>query len=130
MTRAQTLRVRITFVGTALLPTLAVAHPGHAEASSFAAGALHPLGGIDHLAGFFIVGLLAARLGGRHLPALVAALLGLLVAASTSASDGWQFAAGFMLAGAVLIAAGMGSMAAATRLCASLTTAGGRRSPT
>lgn len=128
MTRTQKPGVRLICLGAALLPSLSLAHPGHAEAG-FAAGALHPLGGIEHIAAFFIVGLLAARLGGRHLATLSAALLGLLVAAWTSESDGWRYAAGFMLSGAGLIAAGMFSMAAATRVFTALTTAGGRRSP-
>jgi urease accessory protein len=107
MTRSQKQLTRFAAAAFGLLPALALAHPGHGETSSFIAGALHPLSGLDHLAGFIAVGVLVAKLGGRYLAPLAAALLGLLVAAWTAGSDGWQYAAGFMLAGAGLIAAGM-----------------------
>jgi urease accessory protein len=126
--------LRLAATAIVLLPTLAFAHPGHGEASSFATGAIHPLSGLDHLAGFLAVGVLLSRLGGRFLAPLAAALLGLMVAAGTSDSDGWRFAAGFLLTGACLIAAGMAATWAATRAAtrfrAFATTAAGRRSPT
>jgi hydrogenase/urease accessory protein HupE len=119
MTRTHKYRVRLASLIASLLPALASAHHGAGETSSFAAGALHPLSGIDHVAGFVIVGLLAARLAGRlverYLAHLSAVLLGLLVAAWTSDTDGWRFAAGFMLSGAGLIAAAIAAMKAATR---------------
>jgi urease accessory protein len=118
--------VRFSAAAAGLLPALAMAHPGHGGTSGFLAGALHPVSGADHLAGFIIVGVLAARLGGRYLWPMAAAFLGLLVAAWTSESEGWRYAAGFMLAGASLIAAGM----SATRLCFRFVTAAGPRSPT
>ncbi len=107
MTRSQKQLTRFAAAAIGLLPALALAHPGHSETSSFIAGALHPMSGLDHLAGFIAVGVLAAKLGSRYLAPLTAALLGLLVAAWTAGSDGWQYAAGFMLAGAGLIAAGV-----------------------
>jgi hydrogenase/urease accessory protein HupE len=126
--------LRFTVTAIVLLPTLVFAHPGHGEATSFAAGAMHPLSGLDHLAGFMAVGVLLSRLGGRLLAALAAALLGLMVAAGTSDSDGWRFAAGFLLAGAGLIAAGMAATWAATRAAtrfrAFAATEAGPRSPT
>jgi hydrogenase/urease accessory protein HupE len=122
--------VRIATVAAALLPALALAHPGHDETSSFVAGALHPVNGVDHLAAFIIVGVLAARLGGRHLWPMTAAFLGLLVAAWTAQSDGWRYAAGFMFTGAGLIAAGMATTRAATRLGFRRVTATAPRSPT
>jgi urease accessory protein len=112
MTRPQKYLTRFTAAAFGLVPVLALAHPGHGETSSFVAGALHPFSGLDHLFGLIAVGVLAAKLGGRLLAPLTAAFLGLLVAAWTAGSDGWQYAAGFMLAGAGLIAAGL----AATRL--------------
>ena len=115
MTRHKSL-VRIATAALGLLPALALAHPGHGETSSFVAGALHPLSGLDHLIGFTVVGILATRLGGRYLWPMTAALLGLLVAASTADSDGWRYAAGFMMAGAGVIAAAMALTKAATRL--------------
>jgi urease accessory protein len=107
MTRTHRHLLRIAALGTSFLPALAVAHPGHGEDGSFIAGALHPLGGVDHVMGFLIVGLLAARLGGRYVWPMTATFAGLLVAAWTSSSDGWQYAAGFMLTGALLVAAAM-----------------------
>ena len=115
MKSAQRPLVRIAAVAAGLLPALVQAHPGHGETSSFVAGSLHPLSGMDHLAGFLIVGALAVMLRGRHLWPMAAALLGLLVAAGTSESDGWRYAAGFMLTGTGLIAAGMATTWAATR---------------
>lgn len=106
--------VRIATAAAGLLPALALAHPGHGETSSFVAGALHPFGGLDHLAGFIVVGILAARLGSRYLWPATAAFLGLLVAASTADSDGWRYAAGFMFTGAGLVAAAMFTITAAT----------------
>jgi urease accessory protein len=111
-----------------LLPALALAHPGHGAEDSFLAGVLHPANGIDHVAGFFLVGLLASRLEARIFRPMIAALLGLLVAAWTTDSDGWQYAAGFMLTGAGLAAAAMAATSAAARLMSLSTTAAARRS--
>jgi len=122
--------VRIATLAATLLPALAFAHAGHGETSSFVAGAVHPFGGLDHLTGFIVVGFLAARLGGRYLWPVIAAFLGLLVAASTADSDGWRYAAGFMFTGAGLIAAAMGVTRAAIRLGFRFVTAAAPRSPT
>lgn len=46
------------------LPASVMAHTG-GEAHSFLAGALHPLGGLDHLLAMLAVGLLAGHSGGR-----------------------------------------------------------------
>ncbi len=122
-------RVRIATTVAAFLPALALAHPGHGETSSFAAGALHSFSGLDHLTGFIFVGILAAKLGGQYLGPLAAAFLGLLVAASTADSDGWRYAAGFMFTGAGLIAAGMVITRAATSFAFRFATAAEPRSP-
>ena len=110
MTRTQMLLVRIATL--CLLPTLALAHPGHGAEEGFLAGALHPASGIDHIAGFILVGLLACRLGTRIFRPAIAALSGLLVVAGTSDSAGWQYTAGFMLMASVLVAAGVSAHAA------------------
>lgn len=47
-----------------LLADPAFAHPDAGAAFSFSAGFGHPLGGLDHLLAMFVVGLLAAQLGG------------------------------------------------------------------
>lgn len=128
MTRTHKHLVRIAAL--ALAPSLALAHPGHAEHASFMAGALHPLSGVDHLAAFIVVGILAAGLGGRTAMSMTAAFLGLLVAAWTSDNAGWQYAAGFMLSGASLVAAAVLTTRAATRLIVSTVTVAAPRSPT
>lgn len=115
---------RFTLAVAAFTPALALAHPGHGADGSFATGALHPLSGVDHIVALLVAGLLAARLGGRFLWPMASALLGLLVAAWTADSDGWRFAAGFMLSGMGLIATGV----AASRIIGALA-APARRSP-
>jgi len=122
--------VRLVAAVAALVPTIALAHPGHGDTSSFVAGALHPLSGPDHLAGLLAVGVLLTRLGGRYLAPLAAALLGLMVTAGTSDSEGWRYAAGFLMTSAGLIAAAMATTTAATRLRGRVVTAAGPRSPT
>jgi len=107
MTRTHKHLVRAATVCISLLPALALAHPGHGGEDSFLEGALHPASGIEHIAAFVVVGILAARLGGRIFRAMVAASLGLLVAAGTADGNGWQYAAGFMLMGTMLAAAGV-----------------------
>jgi urease accessory protein len=52
----------------ALVPALALAHPGHAEAPGFAVGFLHPLTGIDHLAAMLAVGVWSAQTTRRAWP--------------------------------------------------------------
>ena len=120
--------VRTATLCMGVLPALALAHPGHGAEDSFLAGVLHPANGIDHIAGFFLVGVLASRLDARIFRPVVAALLGLLVAAWTTDGDGWPYAAGFMLTGACLIAAAMTATAVATRLMTASATAASRRS--
>lgn len=50
-------------LGLLVLPSLALAHPGHVLASANA-GFLHPFSGLDHLLAMLAVGLWAGRLGG------------------------------------------------------------------
>ncbi|HEY0291408.1 MAG TPA: HupE/UreJ family protein [Hansschlegelia sp.] len=84
------LRLGGLIAGLALLPSAAMAHPGHGEASGFLAGAAHPIGGLDHVLAMVMVGLFAYQLGGRALwlvPAtfvLVMALGGALGAAGVA----------------------------------------------
>jgi urease accessory protein len=130
MTRPKKPMIRAATIAAGFLPAFALAHPGHGETASFLAGALHPVGGIDHLAGFIIVGMLAARLSAQYLWPMTAAFLGLLVAAGASDSEGWRYAAGFMFTGSGLIAVALVVTRAATRLSVLVTTAAGPRSPT
>jgi urease accessory protein len=63
----------------ALLPQAALAHAGDHGAAPFLAGALHPLGGADHVLAMVAVGLLAAVSGGRALWALPAGFAGAML---------------------------------------------------
>jgi len=54
----------------------ALAHTGHGDASGFAHGFAHPLGGLDHVLAMVAVGLYAAMLGGRAVWLVPAAFLG------------------------------------------------------
>jgi urease accessory protein len=72
------------------LPTLAMAHTGHGETSGFAHGFSHPLGGLDHVIVMVMVGVLAARLGGRAfwlVPASFVAVMAISGVAGLAFSD-------------------------------------------
>ncbi|MFE3835956.1 HupE/UreJ family protein [Pseudogemmobacter sonorensis] len=71
---------RIMLTLMLLLPTAALAHPGHGVEYSFLAGLTHPVGGLDHLLAMVAVGLCASVLGGRALWALPLAFVGGMVA--------------------------------------------------
>src|SRR5262249_58899472 len=60
-----------------LLPTAALAHPGHG-ADGFTHGFAHPLGGLDHVLAMVAVGLYAALLGGRALWLVPASFVGMM----------------------------------------------------
>ena len=63
-----------------LIPALALAHPGGIAAhSTFVAGLVHPLGGVDHLLAMLAVGWLAARIGGRALWRVPLAFVALMI---------------------------------------------------
>jgi urease accessory protein len=49
------------------LPTAALAHTDHGEASGFLHGFMHPVGGIDHILAMVAVGVFAYVLGGKAL---------------------------------------------------------------
>ena len=62
-----------------LVSSPALAHTGHST-SDFAAGFLHPFGGIDHVLAMAGVGLFAATLSGRALWAVPAAFVAMMTA--------------------------------------------------
>ncbi|WP_108003879.1 HupE/UreJ family protein [Mycoplana dimorpha] len=73
-----------------LLPGLAMAHTGHGETAGLAHGFAHPLGGLDHVLAMIMVGVLAARLGGRALwlvPASFVAVMAISGAVGLALSD-------------------------------------------
>jgi len=65
----------------------ALAHPGH-DISGFAAGALHPFSGLDHLLAMLTVGLWAATLGGTAVWKIPAAFVVTLVAGAVLGMTG------------------------------------------
>jgi len=52
-------------VAALVFPMMTQAHPGHDEVRNVAAGLVHPLAGLDHLAAMLAVGLWGAQMGGR-----------------------------------------------------------------
>jgi len=66
----------LTAIPLVLIPTLALAHPGHGV--GLAAGLIHPFTGLDHMLAMTGVGLWAAAIGGRARWALPAAFLGFM----------------------------------------------------
>ncbi len=64
----------------ALAPTLALAHPGHVDASGFAHGFAHPLTGTDHILAMVLVGLFAFQLGGKARLLVPAAFVAMMAA--------------------------------------------------
>ncbi len=61
-----------------LVPTLALAHPGHGD-NGLIAGISHPLGGLDHLLAMLAVGLWAAQQKGAARWALPCAFVGTML---------------------------------------------------
>ena len=73
----------------ALVPSLALAHPGlPGHTHGFADGVLHPLTGLDHVLAMVAVGLLAAQLGGRALWAVPASFVAVMAAAGIAGMNG------------------------------------------
>src|SRR5689334_14293713 len=74
------MNARLTSIATAaallLLPTAALAHPGHG--GGLLHGFVHPLGGLDHVLTMIAVGLYAALLGGRALWLVPASFVGMM----------------------------------------------------
>jgi len=68
------------FAATLLVATAAEAHTGAGGTAGFAAGFVHPLGGLDHLLAMVGVGLFASFLGGRALWLVPAAFVAMMAA--------------------------------------------------
>ena len=80
-TRLLTSLILLTVSGTAL------AHPGH-DVAGFAAGALHPFNGLDHLLAMVAIGLWAATLGGTAVWKIPVAFVATLVAGAMLGMNG------------------------------------------
>jgi urease accessory protein len=72
------LKLGVLTLVAALLPTAAFAHTGVGQASGFAHGFCHPLGGIDHILAMMAVGAVAARIGGRAIWIVPAAFMAMM----------------------------------------------------
>lgn len=98
-------------IALASLPSLALAHPGHSHDAGFMAGVLHPFGGIDHLLGLALAGLLLGWLPATRRWPVCAAFLGLLGATHVlwlePGAGGSAYVAGLLCMSAGLLAAGM-----------------------
>jgi len=70
--------IRLLALIALLLPTAALAHPGHDEAG-LVAGLQHPISGLDHIAVMIAVGLWAALAGGRALWVWPATFVGVML---------------------------------------------------
>lgn len=62
-----------------LVPTAALAHPGHGPEIDLIAGFVHPLTGLDHILCMVAVGILAFVLGGRALWLVPLSFVGMMV---------------------------------------------------
>ncbi len=71
-----------------MMPTVALAHPGHVDGSPFAAGLSHPMGGADHLLAMVAVGLWAASIGGRAVWALPLTFVAAMIAGGALGTAG------------------------------------------
>ena len=77
------MKVRHLFVlSLCLLPTLALAHPGHDAGTGFMAGLAHPWSGMDHLITMLAVGMWGAQLGGRMRWVLPLSFISMMIAGS------------------------------------------------
>ena len=68
----------ILALALALVPTVALAHTGHADTGGFVHGFEHPLGGMDHILAMVAVGVFAFVLGGRALVLVPLAFVGMM----------------------------------------------------
>ncbi len=62
-----------------VMPSVAMAHPGHIEATGFLHGMAHPFTGLDHISVMIAVGLWAAFKGGRALWLWPLAFVGVMI---------------------------------------------------
>lgn len=83
---------RILLPGLTILPAPAMAHGLH-DAGTLMAGALHPVGGADHVLAMLAVGLLAAQLTGRAIWVLPGTFVGAMLAGGVLGAYGLPFPA-------------------------------------
>jgi urease accessory protein len=88
------MRVSVSLItlSLAVLPGMALAHPGH-EAGSVLSGMMHPVGGMDHLLAMVALGLLAGQAGNRAIWALPLAFVAAMLAGGAAGFGGIAFPA-------------------------------------
>jgi urease accessory protein len=82
------LSIAVVAVLALILPSVAFAHPGHAEAQDLAHGFLHPFTGLDHVLAMLAVGVFAAQLGGRALWLVPGTFIAVMAAAGIAGMMG------------------------------------------
>ncbi|RYE09351.1 MAG: HupE/UreJ family protein [Hyphomicrobiales bacterium] len=95
------------------LPTSALAHTGHGEASGFLHGFMHPIGGLDHVLAMVAVGVFAAVLGGRALLAVPLSFVGMMAVGFVVGANGIELP--FVELGIALSSVVIGAAAASGR---------------
>jgi len=85
----RTLNTLLTLATLILLPSVALAHPGHGD-HGLAAGILHPLTGLDHLLAMVAVGLWAAQQKGVARMALPCTFVGTMLIGGLLGIEGVQ----------------------------------------
>ncbi|MBL4917105.1 HupE/UreJ family protein [Szabonella alba] len=84
---------RIFLISLCLMPTMALAHPGHGTEAAFLSGVSHPIGGLDHVLAMLAVGLWAGISGGRAFWALPLAFVAAMIAGGALGATGVGFPA-------------------------------------
>ncbi|UOO82076.1 HupE/UreJ family protein [Uruburuella testudinis] len=79
----------LTSIALAAAPALALAHPGHAD-SGFLSGALHPVGGLDHILAMLAVGLWAASFAGKARWAIPASFVAVMTLGFALGAQGFE----------------------------------------
>lgn len=93
-----------------LLPSLAMAHPGHPGievSQGLLAGALHPLMGLDHLLAFVALGILMAKTSLKQAMGIGALFVGLLAVGFFGAQMGVMDVASGTIETMILLSAGL-----------------------
>ena len=90
-----------------LLPTAALAHPGHLEASGLAHGFTHPVTGLDHILAMVMVGMFAWQLASHKVCRWLVpfGMIGAAISNWFLIGDSMFYAAAFVLQGAFYLAA-------------------------
>jgi urease accessory protein len=87
--KERNMKHRIFLFAALLLPSVAYAHPGHADAG-LVSGFMHPFSGLDHLVAMLAVGVWAARNAGMKRWLAPAAFLGGMIAGGALGLGGFM----------------------------------------